>query len=158
MLETEILETTPSAIASASITPKGGPVLSDEQQQAAQQAFPAAVPENPQVAPASLHPASMPSQSPHDNRSGGAPAPPLPMNVVIESALRALSMLKLKVSSVISVARVEDGWRVAAELVERAGVPDTSDVLGIYELRLDSAANVLAYERTRMRRRCDLGR
>lgn len=85
-------------------------------------------------------------------------ASPVSMSVAVENAVRALSMLKLKVSSVISVARVEDGWRVAIELVERAGVPDTSDVLGVYELRLDHAANVLGYERTHMRRRCDLNR
>ena len=47
---------------------------------------------------------------------------------------RALSILKLKVSSVTSVARADDGWRVSVELVERAGVPDMNDVLGLYEL------------------------
>ena len=85
-------------------------------------------------------------------------APVLTMVQVIESALRALSILKLKVSSVTSVARSDDGWRVSVELVERAGVPDMNDVLGLYELQLDQAGNVLTYERTHMRRRCDLCR
>lgn len=101
---------------------------------------------------------SAPAQTAVSTSANAGTALQLPMNVVIDSALRALSILKLKVSSVISVARVEEGWRVAVELVERAGVPDTSDVLGVYELRMDSAGNVLAYERTRMRRRCDLSR
>jgi len=47
---------------------------------------------------------------------------------------------------------------VTAELVERKSVPDTSDLLGIYEVRMDEAGNILCYERTRMRRRSDLGR
>ena len=33
-----------------------------------------------------------------------------------------------------------------------------NDVLGLYELQLDQAGNVLTYERTHMRRRCDLCR
>lgn len=86
------------------------------------------------------------------------PPPGLTMLQVVESATRGLAMLKLKVSSVTSVARSEDGWRVTVELLERRGVPDTSDLLGVYELRLDPGGNILQYERTRMRRRCDLSR
>ena len=50
-----------------------------------------------------------------------------------------------------------EGWQVTVELVERRGVPDTSDLLGVYETFLDAAGNVLRYERTRIRRRCDVG-
>jgi hypothetical protein len=82
----------------------------------------------------------------------------LTMNQVIDCAIRGLAALRMKVSSVTSVVRDESGWRVSAELVERKSVPDTSDLLGVYELRLDDAGNILRYERTRMRRRCDLGR
>ncbi len=77
---------------------------------------------------------------------------------VIQSTMSALSMLRLKVSSVTSIARGEGGWRVTAEVLERRSVPDTSDLLGVYEFQLDDAGNVLRYERTHMRRRCDLGR
>ena len=80
----------------------------------------------------------------------------LSISQVIDSALRALSVLKMKMSSVISVTRAEEGWRVTVELVERRSVPDTSDLLGIYELHLDESGSLLRYERTRMRRRCDL--
>ena len=83
-------------------------------------------------------------------------AKPLTMPQVIESATNGLSALKMRISAITSVARSEDGWRVTAELVERRGVPDSSDLLGIYELQLDRAGNILQYERTRMRRRCDL--
>jgi hypothetical protein len=90
-----------------------------------------------------------------------APAPaPVRLNLgqVVEAALGGLSMLKLKVSSVTSVNRAGDGWQVVVEVLERRGVPDTSDLLGVYELHLDEAGNILRYERTRIRRRCDLGR
>jgi len=92
-----------------------------------------------------------------------APPPPpivpaaLTMMQVIDSTTRQLAILKLKISAITSVARADDGWRVTAEMVERRSVPDTSDLLGVYELQLDHAGNLLRYERTHMRRRCDLG-
>jgi len=87
-----------------------------------------------------------------------APGAALSMPQVMESATQALAMLKLRVSSITSVGKDDEGWKVWAELVERKGVPDTNDLLGMYELRLDHAGNVLRYERTRMRRRGDLSR
>jgi hypothetical protein len=81
----------------------------------------------------------------------------LTMMQVIESTTRQLTMLKLKVSAITSVARTDDGWRVTAEMLERKSVPDTSDLLGVYELQLDHVGNLLRYERTHLRRRCDLG-
>jgi hypothetical protein len=111
----------------------------------------------PVVAPSLAAP---PRPAPLPPTAAPVVAPPagLTMPQVVESATRGLSALKLKVSSITSVARGEDGWRVTAELVERRGVPDTSDLLGVYELRLDHAGNIVQYERTRMRRRCDLSR
>jgi hypothetical protein len=85
-------------------------------------------------------------------------APLLSIPQVIDSASRAVAMLNRKVSAITSVVPGDDGWRVTVEMVERRGVPDTSDVLGVYELRLDPAGNVTRYERTRLRRRCDISR
>jgi len=89
-----------------------------------------------------------------------APAPGAPLSIgqVIDCAVRALAVLKMRVSSITSVMPDDQQWRVAIELVERRGIPDTNDVLGLYEVRLDHAGNVLRYERTLMRRRCDFAR
>jgi hypothetical protein len=86
--------------------------------------------------------------------------PPAGLSIVqvMESTSRALSLLNLKVSAITSVSPADDGWRITAELIERRGVPDTNDQIGVYELRLDGAGNVTRYERTRLRRRGDLGR
>ena len=90
------------------------------------------------------------------------PMPPpgtiLTMGQIIDCAVRALSIMKMRMSSITSVVPEESGWRVAIELVERRGVPDTSDVLGLYEVHLDAVGNILRYERTQMRRRCDFAR
>jgi hypothetical protein len=90
------------------------------------------------------------------------PAPvagmPLTIGQVMECAVRALSMLRMRVSTITSVVPESSNWKVSVELVERRGIPDTNDVLGLYELWLDGSGNVLRYERTLMRRRCDFAR
>jgi hypothetical protein len=74
----------------------------------------------------------------------------------IYKATQGLAVLKLKVSGVSAVARTDEGWKVILELVERASIPDTMDLLGVYEVRLDHEGELISYERTRIRRRCDL--
>jgi hypothetical protein len=86
------------------------------------------------------------------------PAGTLAIGQVMECAVRALGMLKMRVSTITSVVPDNANWKVSVELVERRGIPDTNDVLGVYELWLDGAGNVLRYERTQMRRRCDFAR
>ena len=78
------------------------------------------------------------------------------MSDAVDIALRTLAMTRLKVSSIISAAKADDGWHVAVELVERAAVPDSGDLLGIYEVQLNHTGDVTRYERTRVRRRNDL--
>lgn len=106
--------------------------------------------------PAPLAPPALPAPS----ALVAPPAPPTRLSIgqVFESTARALALLNLKVSVITSVAPEDDGWRVTAELVERRGVPDTNDLIGVYELRLDATGTVTRYERTRLRRRGDLGR
>src|SRR5262245_58542220 len=87
-----------------------------------------------------------------------APGATLAIGQVMECALRALAMLKMRVSTITSVTPDNANWKVSVELVERRGIPDTNDVLGLYELWLDGAGTVLRYERTQMRRRCDYSR
>lgn len=116
-------------------------------------AMPAAVPTCPAVLPEPPAVYARATEAPTR-----APAGALSINEVIESAVRALAILKFRVSSITSVTPAEDGWRVTVELVERRGLPDTNDLLGIYELRLDPTGTVLRYERTQVRRRCDLNR
>jgi len=39
------------------------------------------------------------------------------------------------------------------EAVERKAIPDTMDVLGLYEIRLDSEGNLQNFERKKLRKR-----
>lgn len=50
--------------------------------------------------------------------------------------------------SVIGVAKDNGGWRLTIEVVEVERVPASTNILGSYEVRLDSDGNVTGYERT----------
>src|SRR5579859_4425486 len=42
-----------------------------------------------------------------------------------------------------------DSWRVTVDVLELARVPNTTDVLGAYEVRFDSSGGLRGYRRTR---------
>src|SRR5262249_4803625 len=115
----------------------------------------AAPPPAPPLAPAPVLPAAATPLADGPPLAGRAPVPVvgrMTISQVIDATMRALAVLKLRVSTIAAVTRSDEGWRVTAELVERRSVPDSGDYLGMYELSFDEAGNLLHYERTRMRR------
>lgn len=58
---------------------------------------------------------------------------------------------------VVEVQQTEDGWIAVVEVIERRSVPDTQDILGQYELSLESPDDVTGYRRTGRYRRADTG-
>ncbi len=60
---------------------------------------------------------------------------------------------KLPVNAIIGLAKGEEGWVVSLEALERKAIPDTMDVLGLYEVRLDSDGNLLGFARKKLRKR-----
>jgi hypothetical protein len=60
-----------------------------------------------------------------------------------------------------TVVRIEadddGGWRVALEVVELERIPNTSDVLGCYELQLDDDGELVGYRRLRRYTRSEVG-
>ncbi len=53
------------------------------------------------------------------------------------------------VESVIAVQRNDDGWQVGVEVVESHRIPDSADILAIYEVCVDEEGELLSYRRTR---------
>ena len=64
-------------------------------------------------------------------------------------------LLDKHAESVISVTKEENEWKVLVEVLERRAVPDSQDLLGRYELRMDENKELLGYERVVLRRRID---
>ena len=50
---------------------------------------------------------------------------------------------------VTSVARTDDGWTVDVEVVETQRIPDSADVLAVYQAELDEEAELMSYRRIR---------
>ena len=77
---------------------------------------------------------------------------------IIEKAQDDFARLsKLPVNAVIGIAKSEEGWVVSLETVERKAIPDTMDVLGLYEVRLDNEGNLLGFDRKKLRKRGETG-
>ena len=76
---------------------------------------------------------------------------------IITHAKKQLTTLHpLPMSGVIGAAKRDDGWHVTVELIERKGIPDAQDLLGVYEAVLDDGGNMVSYHRKKVRRRNDI--
>jgi hypothetical protein len=64
-------------------------------------------------------------------------------------------LLNKKVESIVSLTKEEKGWKALIEVLERKAVPDTHDLLGRYEVTMDSNGNILRYNQTLIRYRSD---
>ncbi len=61
----------------------------------------------------------------------------------------------LELSTTLATAKVEEGWAVNVELIEKHSIPDGMDLLANYEAVLDDFGNMLSFKRIRMRKRSD---
>lgn len=79
---------------------------------------------------------------------------------IMDMGRQSLSILKetlnKKPESVISVSKEGEEWKVLTEVLERRAVPNTQDILGRYELRLDGKGELLGYKQVMTKRRADL--
>ena len=58
--------------------------------------------------------------------------------------------------NVIGINRKEDIWHIAVEITEKPSEAVNLEILGIYDVRLDTSGDLLGYERARMRKRGDI--
>ena len=50
---------------------------------------------------------------------------------------------------VVQLTRDGEGWVVGVEVVESRRIPDSTDILAVYEVRVDERGELLGYERIR---------
>ena len=51
--------------------------------------------------------------------------------------------------SIVRLGRDDDGWVVGIEVVESRRIPDSTDILAVYEVHADDDGSLRSYERTR---------
>ncbi|MEI6157796.1 MAG: gas vesicle protein GvpO [Atribacterota bacterium] len=64
-----------------------------------------------------------------------------------------IKLTKVPVERAIGLVETKEGWTVTLEGLERRAIPDTMDVLGIYDVRVDKEGNLVGFERKRLRKR-----
>jgi len=75
-------------------------------------------------------------------------------NEVIEKAREEfISLGKKPADGITGLSKTEEGWSILMEALERKAIPDTMDVLGLYELRLDNDGHLLSLDRKKLRKR-----
>jgi hypothetical protein len=57
---------------------------------------------------------------------------------------------------VVSIDREDGGWQVGVEVLETQRIPDTQDILAIYEVQVDRDGGLQSYRRTRRYARGEL--
>lgn len=74
----------------------------------------------------------------------------------VKKEIRELT--SLDVSTVVGVFKDDEdwGWKVKMELVEKKSIPDSMDLLGLYEVSLNDGGEIMSFERRGLRKRGDL--
>lgn len=65
-------------------------------------------------------------------------------------------MLKKEPESVSHIEKTKEGWLVQCEVLEKKSIPETYDLLKVFEFKLDNNAKVEGFKQIRKIRRGDL--
>ena len=80
----------------------------------------------------------------------------LPAEEICGQALSIVQKFIFKEPETIIGIKKDNGeWKVEVETLERKAVPDTQDLLGRYELRLNESGQLIGWEQVMIRRRSD---
>jgi hypothetical protein len=79
------------------------------------------------------------------------------MAAAAEGSRQLLELTGREAEGIVGLERTDDGWAVQVEVVEVRRIPDTTDVLALYELDVDSEGELEGYRRVRRYSRGDAG-
>lgn len=65
------------------------------------------------------------------------------------AATQLLELTGREAEGVVGMERTDDGWRIEVEVVEVRRIPDTTDVLALYEVTVDEDGDLEGYRRLR---------
>jgi len=75
--------------------------------------------------------------------------------IVNQSVAIAKNLIRKEPETVTSVEEVEGEWRVTVEALERKAIPNSQDLLGRYEIRLNKNGELIGWTQKILRKRCD---
>lgn len=75
-------------------------------------------------------------------------------DMIVSGSKKIETLIGLKLLAVIEMNPLEEGgWIMKLEFVERQGIPDTMDMIGLYEASFDQHGHLINYSRQDMRKR-----
>jgi hypothetical protein len=83
--------------------------------------------------------------APKRSRSGG----PKATEVAEQAAGQLSDLLGREPEAVTGLRRTDDGWTVQVEVLELRRVPNTTDVLALYDVEVDGQGELVGYRRVR---------
>jgi Gas vesicle synthesis protein GvpO len=89
------------------------------------------------------------SSSPRKAPKAEARRPARAGQVAAQAAAELLELTGKGAEGVTGLERTEDGWTVQVEVVEVRRIPDTTDVLALYEVQTDDQGSLQGYRRIR---------
>lgn len=76
-------------------------------------------------------------------------------NIANQAKKQLSELTKLEPSTVSGMTKEGEEWIVTLEMVEKKSIPDSMDVLGVYEVRLNNDGELLNFNRVSLRKRGD---
>ena len=78
-----------------------------------------------------------------------ADRPPNPGRIAAEAARQLVELTGKEAEGVVGLDRSDDGWKVEVEVLEVRRIPNTTDVLAMYEVEVDGKGSLQGYRRVR---------
>jgi pyruvate/2-oxoglutarate dehydrogenase complex dihydrolipoamide acyltransferase (E2) component len=78
-----------------------------------------------------------------------ADRPPNAGRIAAEAARQLVELTGKDAEGVVGLDRSDDGWKVEVEVVEVRRIPNTTDVLAMYEVDVDGKGSLQGYRRVR---------
>jgi hypothetical protein len=75
------------------------------------------------------------------------PAPPKGRRLALSAAEQLAELAGKDVEGVVGLTKDDDGWTVQVETLELRRIPNTTDVLAVYEVTLDADGDLTGYHR-----------
>ncbi|GAA4693409.1 hypothetical protein GCM10023215_33340 [Pseudonocardia yuanmonensis] len=72
----------------------------------------------------------------------------LPAHAARRAAEEIVALTGRELESVVSIERRDEGWMIGVEVVETRRIPDSADILAVFEVEVDEHGDLLGYKRT----------
>jgi len=78
-----------------------------------------------------------------------------PKEIIEKAKKQLVDLTGFKEPAAVGLKKEKEGWMVTIEIAEKKSIPEGMDILGTYEVHLDTKGELLGYEKVAMRKKID---